>query len=405
MEKLKIGTVCSGIGSPEFALQNLNIPHEIAFACEIDKFPRKSYLQNFKPKLMLTDMTQEKWEGTQFYSDLFIGGIPCQSFSLAGKRLGELDPRGLLFYDFYRYVKNQNPKYFIIENVKGLLSDNKGNTFKNWIDLLGCSENGVPFLFPHPDSLMYNLHWQVLNTKDYDLPQNRERVFLVGIRNDLPNNFVFPAKRILKKRLKHVLEESVHQKYYLTEKMIKYLLSSSRSNQFRPSDGDTIANCITTSVRKMSTQDNYIIGVSRGRNPGNPKSRVAGQEHKQILELNELGITNTISTVQKDNLVIQLNQSKESGGKQPYKQNRVYDAKGLSPALDTECGRCYYLKDFKIRRLTPLECFRLHGYSDEFFYKCAEVNSETQLYKQAGNTISVNVIQAILKNLLLNNYE
>jgi DNA (cytosine-5)-methyltransferase 1 len=113
-QKIKIATVCSGIGSPEQALKELDIPHEISFACEIDKYARQTYLANFTPNQMYTDLTAEEWDKPEQYSDLFIGGIPCQAFSLAGKRLGELDKRGLLFYDFYRYVKNQQPKVFII---------------------------------------------------------------------------------------------------------------------------------------------------------------------------------------------------------------------------------------------------------------------------------------------------
>ena len=203
---LKISSFCSGIGSPEVAMKNLGIEHEVVLSAEIDKYARQTYLANHDTKKMINDMTIPDYEGEEWYSDINISGLPCQAFSLAGKRLGELDPRGLLFFDFYRYVKNQKPKYFIIENVKGLLSDNDGNTFQNWINLLGQSVNGDQFMFPHEDSLMYNLHWQVLNTKDYGLPQNRERVFLVGIRSDLPNTFVFPKGVPLKLRLKDILE-------------------------------------------------------------------------------------------------------------------------------------------------------------------------------------------------------
>jgi len=412
MEKLKIGTVCSGIGSPEMALKNLGVDHEISFACEIDKYARKSYLENFMPNLMINDMTKQKWENNNLYSDIFIGGIPCQAFSLAGKRLGELDPRGLLFFDFYRYVDNQRPKYFIIENVKGLLSMDRGRVFQNWKDLLGRSENGIEYFFKNPDSLNYNLHWQVLNTKDYGLPQNRERVFLIGIREDLPNDFIFPKKKILKLRLKHVLEKEVDEKYYLSDKMINYLVSQQdkRANKFTDVEYKNIANCITSNYSKQSTDCEYIIGAMRGRNPDNPKARVPGQSHQQMLEINENGISNCLSTVQKDNLVIEFDFPKVeyqlTGGKwdKTHEQSgRVYSKNGIAPTIHTMGGGNQEPKiseGINVRKLTPLECFRLQGYSDDFFHKCKNVNSDTQLYKQAGNTISVPVIQAILKNIL-----
>jgi len=443
---IEIGTVCTGIGSPEQALKELGIPHKIKFACEKDKYARKSYLENFNPELMLEDMTKESWIGNEFKSDLYVGGIPCQSFSLAGKRLGELDPRGLLFYDFYRYVKEQQPKYFIIENVKGLISDNDGKTFRNWKDLLGCSENGTPYFFPHEDSLLYNLHWEVLNTKDYELPQNRERVFLVGIRNDLPNDFVFPAKKPLKIRLKNILEQNVHIKYYLSENMVKGIVFKSNENNIGYINQNTQASQVfsdesifhtlsagthgyangylkiksATKKRYEETFDNNIINIEY------PESQTRrGRVNKNLAF--------TLKT-NPNNAVIQLNNSKESGGKQPYQQNRIYDSNGISPALMREKSdiiiqinnpthsndriydaegisptlntmqggnrQPFIYNDFSIRKLTPLECFRLQGYSDSFFHNCQKVNSDTQLYKQAGNTISVTVMKAILKNLL-----
>ena len=479
---MKIATVCTGIGSPEKAIENLGIPHEIVFGCEIDKYARQTYLANFNPGFMVPDMTKENWEGERFYSDLFIGGIPCQSFSLAGKRLGELDPRGLLFFDFLRYVKNQNPKYFIIENVKGLLSDNNGETFRNWIQLLGQSENGNTFIFPHEDSLMYNLHWQVLNTKDYGLPQNRERVFLVGIRNDLPNDFNFPKTIPLKLRLKDILEPEVDEKYYLSDVAIKGFINHAERHaekgngfKFSPTDGEGIAVTLTThegsrgynnflkveNVGNTNPSGNGIngnvfsdeglcptlttnkgegikvaIGAMRGRNPENPNDRSKGGNYQQTLEINENGTSNCLSTVQKDNLVIQMNPSLESGGKQPYQQNRVYDSngitpalmagksdlniiqlnnpkhsndriysdEGLSPTLNTMQGgnrQPFVQNNFRIRKLTPLECFRLQGFPDEFLQNAIDAGvSNSQLYKQSGNSISVPVIQSILKNLL-----
>ena len=151
---ITIGTFCSGIGSPEQAIKDLNIPHEVVFYSEINQYARKTYEANHDFGFLIPDMTKCDYKGEKYYSDLVVAGLPCQAFSLAGKRLGELDPRGLLFYDFYKYVKQQQPKFFIIENVKGLLSDNNGETFRNWINLLGQSENGTPFFFPHEDSLI-----------------------------------------------------------------------------------------------------------------------------------------------------------------------------------------------------------------------------------------------------------
>ena len=549
---MKVATVCTGIGSPEIAIRNLGIEHEIVFGCEIDKYAKETYLANFEPGFMVPDMTKCDWEDEKYYSDLFIGGIPCQAFSLAGKRLGELDPRGLLFFDFYRYVKNQKPKYFIIENVKGLLSDNDGATFRNWINLLGQSENGNPFFFPHEDSLMYNLHWQVLNTKDYGLPQNRERVFLIGIRNDLPNSFVFPRKIPLELRLKDILEDEVDEKYYLSDKMVQGFINhaerhSEKGNgfKFEPKDVDSIANTITTTEGSRGynnfiedskigyiNQDTqasqvysengisptltsgthgyamgYVIGAMRGRNPENTSDRTTGAPTQQMLEINENGTSNCLTSVQKDNLVIEpqvigfcrteeakkmrkenfLKTGKDTGSfsdrnmvakKQDFSdtilanpnpqkdglilepqltqvaqlegfesEGRIYDANGISRTIkngggggsktgwymveeeqiinplkgQTEFGWhfeqnvfsdesiCRTLKSsegsgnkpkiiqgYRIRRLTPLECFRLQGFPDSYIKPV----SNSQLYKQAGNSISVPVIQAILKNLL-----
>ena len=449
---LKISTFCSGIGSPEVALKNLGIEHEIVLTAEIDKYARETYLANHYTKKMVNDMTEPDYIGDEYYSDLNVSGLPCQSFSLAGKRLGELDPRGLLFFDFLRYVKNQNPKYFIIENVKGLLSDNNGETFRNWIQLLGQSENGNTFMFPHEDSLMYNLHWQVLNTKDYGLPQNRERVFLVGIRNDLPNTFVFPKGIPLKLRLKDILEDIVDEKYYLSEKMVNYLQVNNKSNggrslDFTNADEKEISNCLQAVYYKTPTDGEYLkiqsatksgyeiakegdsinlehpnsetrrgrvgkqvaqtlttscsqgvmIGAMRGRSPENPSDRTPGAPTQQMLEINENGTSNCLTSVQKDNLVvegiIQLNNPKHSN-------DRIYSDEGLSPTLNTMQGgniQPFIENNFRIRKLTVRECARLQGFPESF--DLSKV-SNSQGYKQMGNTISVNVIQAIIKNLL-----
>lgn len=489
---LKVATVCSGIGAPEQAIKNLNIPHKVVFGCEIDKYARQTYEANHEAENMYSDMTKENWDKPEQYSDLFIGGIPCQAFSLAGKRLGELDPRGLLFFDFYRYVKNQQPKVFIIENVKGLLSDAGGKTFSNWLLLLGNSVNGHSQMFNHPDSLGYNLHHTVLNSKNFGVPQNRERVFIVGIRQDLPNDFRFPIGWKLDKRLKDILENDVDEKYYLSDKMLNYFTTRAdnfNNGKINYKNGEDVASCITSSSKSLDISDNIIVegevtpnsqggkvyginGVSptlsagthgyaqgyiqvkeatkkgfdiaepgdsinlsnpnsetrrgrvgkqiantldtacnqavvepfcvamRGRNPENPSDRTTGAKLEQTLEPNSQGITNTITSVQKDNLIVepQLTQIAQLDGFES--EGRIYDADGFSRTIKNGGGggakTGWYKTESRIRRLTPLETFRLQGFSDDFIKPC----SDTQTYKQAGNTITVNVIQAIIKNLL-----
>lgn len=429
---IKFSSMCSGIGAPEQALKNLKVPHKNVFACEIDKYARLTFEANHQAETMYQDMTKEQWDKPEQYADLVVAGIPCQAFSLAGKRLGELDPRGLLFFDFYKYVKNQQPKVFIIENVKGLLSDNKGKTFQNWLQLLGRSVNTQEMMFKHPDSLEYNLHWAVLNSKNFGVPQNRERVFLVGIRNDLPNTFSFPKGWKLTVRLKDILEPVVDEKYYLSDKAVESIILN-KSNIQKSSVNPEIANCLQSPGNacgiykganfievKEATKQGFAIAepgdtinlsnpnsetrrgcvgkqiantldtacnqaviepycvAMRDRNPENPSDRTTGAKTEQRFEPNSQGITNTITSVQKDNLIVepQLNLIHTMSGGKWDKCNesnrRVYSADGLAPCVTTMQGGNQEPKTIinsRIRRLTPLECFRLQAFPDDFFYK------------------------------------
>lgn len=395
---MKVATVCSGIGSPEQALKDLGVEHEIAFACEIDKYARQTYLANFAPAEMYTDLTKEQWDKPEQYADLFIGGIPCQAFSLAGKRLGELDPRGLLFYDFYRYVKNQQPKVFIIENVKGLLSDNNGSTFNNWVQLLGQSMNTHLNMFNHPDSLMYNLHFKVLNSKDFGVPQNRERVFIIGVRNDLPNTFRFPIGERLKIRLKDILENEVDEKYYLSEACINRLVNDGDGYSSTVKNGDDIASTVLASDFKLARGMNiygepYCVAM-RGRNPENPSDRTAGATTEQRLEPNSQGVTNTITSVQKDNLIVVKPLFSYRSDNPIDSDNQCFGT--LRANAGGKLQGVGIIHETRIRRLTPLECMRLQGFPDLYVKPC----SDSQTYKQAGNSITVNVMKALLKNCM-----
>lgn len=450
---IKIASQFSGIGAFEQAITNLGIEHENIMAVDFDKYARQTYTANFgEPKHYFIDSYNADYENVENV-DVFLSSPPCQSFSLAGKRLGENDPRGLLFFETLRFINCNKPKYFIIENVKGLLSMDDGEVFRNWIQLLGQSENGNTFMFPHEDSLMYNLHWQVLNTKDYGLPQNRERVFLVGIRNDLPNDFNFPKTIPLKLRLKDILEDEVNEKYYLSEKTISYITKREGVyTDFNPEISRTIcAQYAQSSNGSFIKSDNIIqvgnvnpsgngmngnvfsdeglcptlttnkgegvkvmIGAMRGRNLENPSDITPGAPTQQMLEINENGTSNCLTSVQKDNLVIekpylefQIADYRADEGLRIRKDNispcmtsSMRDSPEWNPKAGTR-NPPITSNGFRIRKLTPREVFRLQGFPDEFLQNAINAGvSNSQLYKQAGNSISVPVIQAILKNLL-----
>jgi len=419
---ITVGSDFSGVGAFNQALIRLGIEYKEIFACDMDKYARQTFIHNYgEPEYYPTNVYEREIPTESL--DIYMTSPPCQAFSLAGKRLGKNDKRGILFFNSLEFIEKNKPRFFIFENVKGLLSDDGGKTFSEWINFLGGkSVNGNTSLFPYPDSVPYHLYWQVMNAKNHGVPQNRERVFLIGIRDDSDNNFRFPADEHLTKRLKDVLESDVDEKYFLSEKMVNYL--STRSDNFNNGkinykDENDYASTITKSSCSIDISDNILKVKS-----ATPK----GYEE-----------------------VIQLNPSKESGGKQPYQQNRIYDSNALCPALNagqqtwggniitlyndkrlnqtiekntlldgeikmldtynqTIHDECPTLKarhaqnndrklwdGYKIRRLTPRECFRLMDFPDTFTWPV----SDSQAYKQAGNSIVVNVLYKILKNLNL----
>ena len=377
MKKIKVGSDFSGVGAFDQALKRLGINYETIFACDMDKYARQTFIHNYSLPKYYPENVYNREIPTEPL-DIYMTSPPCQAFSLAGKRKGEDDKRGILFYNSHEFIKKNNPRYFIFENVKGLLSDDNGKTFARWIDYLGGkSVNGNPVIFPHEESVSYHVYHKVKNAKNYGVPQNRERVFIIGIRDDTDNNFSFPKEQPLIKRLKDVLEKNVDKKYYLSEKMINGFINKPTKgfeNRFKPlSISDDAANCVTTNAGSRIT-DNYLkvksaqtlttscnqgiaIGAIRGRNPDNPKSRKSGLETTQMLEINENGTSNCLTTVQKDNVVVE---------------------------------------NYRIRKLTPRECFRLMDFPETFDFSCV---SDSQAYKQAGNSIVVNVLIELIKKL------
>jgi DNA (cytosine-5)-methyltransferase 1 len=177
--KLKIGTDCSGIEAPIQALKQMKIDFSHEWSCEIDKFAIESILGNYEPKIFFADMTKKRVLPNV---DIYVCGFPCQSFSLAGHRLGMKEKKGMIFFHCLEAIKLSKPKVFILENVKGLISSNNGKEFKIVTDNLEKLKQ-------------YNVVYKVLNTKDYGIPQNRERIFFVGIRKEYQHSeFVWPIK-------------------------------------------------------------------------------------------------------------------------------------------------------------------------------------------------------------------
>lgn len=384
---IKVGSDFSGVGAFNQALIRLGIDFIEVFACDMDKYARQTFIHNYGEPAYYPTNVYEREIPTESL-DIYMTSPPCQAFSLAGKRLGKDDKRGILFFNSLEFIQVNKPRYFIFENVKGLLSDDGGKTFSEWVNLLGGkSINGNTVLFPYEDAVPYHLYWQVLNAKEHGVPQNRERVFLVGIRDDADNNFRFPVEEPLTKRLKDVLEDEVDGKYFLSENTINAIMSS---------------NFLDTKPMDFSREDYRKENISKCIKVGGdvPCFVVKSATSKGYEEATER-VAQTLNTGCQQG-VVQLNPSLESGGKQPYQQNRVYDSNGLCPALNagqvTWGGNAITLpNDYKIRRLTPRECFRLMDFPDTFTWTC----SDAQAYKQAGNSIVVNVLYKILKNLNL----
>ena len=410
---LRVFEAFSGYGSQSIALRNLGIEHEVVAISEIDKYAIKAYEEIHGPTLNLGDISKIDVNDIPQH-DLFTYSFPCQDLSVAGKQkgLGEGTRSGLL-YECEKIIEHCRPKYLLLENVKNLVGKKFKADFDKWLEYL--------------EGLGYTNYWKVLNAKNYGVPQNRERVFVVSILGE-HKPFEWPTPIPLDKCIADILEEQVDEKYYLSEEIQKRfkitnqnkniigttkpnfrtigqrdlvynkegimgalvatdykqpkqiaeinqvgMLDIKGNEQIRRVYGDNGVSPTLNTMQGGNRQPKIIeykgkeielpcIGASRGRNPENPSSRVAGEPTEQRLEINTNGTSNTITTVQKDNYAIEEN--------------------------------------FRIRKLTPRECFRLMGMRDTDIDKIQEAGiSNTQQYKLAGNSIVVDVLEAIFKNL------
>jgi DNA (cytosine-5)-methyltransferase 1 len=468
---IKVGSDFSGVGAFNQALNRLGITYEEVFACDMDKYARQTFIENYgEPKYYPTDVYEREIPVDPL--TIYMSSPPCQAFSLAGKRKGKEDLRGILFFNSLEFIQKNKPRYFIFENVKGLLSDDAGNTFNEWLNYLGGkSINGNAVMFPYQDSVPYHIYWKVLNAKNFGVPQNRERVFIVGIRDDSDNKFMFPKEFALDKKLKDILEPEVLEKftlsenaifkcmksqankdilikevpdiskcivagyykitfdgqyikvnsnlekYYVSEKMLDTMLVAKNRNDkagngfgFKVKDEEETANCITTGVGKMRNTDNFLPIKSANAdgfeiakdgdtiNYLHPNSNTRrGRVGKQVAQTLDTGCNQVVVyNIKRLNETIEKHDLKPGEIKMLDTYNKtIHDDCPTLKARENDDKKLW--TGFKIRRLTPRECFRLMDFPDTFTWSV----SDTQAYKQAGNSIVVSCLYHIIKNLKL----
>lgn len=297
--------------------------------------------------------------------DLFVGGSPCQSFSLVGKQRGLDDTRGTLFYEYARLVDEIRPKVFIYENVKAVTSHDGGAT---WAKMKQVFEE-----------LGYTFSWQILNAKNYGIPQNRERLFVIGFRNDLEleTEFAFPEPIELKKKMKDFLMENAPGGYFLPKKGVEFVTKEKNlSKRFTQIDGD-IQLC-----QKKNQQFNWHGDF--------------------VFQSEEEAKENNIPDLEKYYLSEKVRKYVLSTGTKNFYSKPATDLEIARPLLTTmhKMHRAgvdnYVTTEGRLRKLTPRECMRLMGFSDEFKI----VVADTSAYQQAGNSIVVDVLIHIMESVI-----
>lgn len=355
---LNIGTLFSGVGTPELALDAISADYNTLFACEIDKYARITYQLNNKPAGNfyedIYELDGNKYKGS---IDILIGGSPCQSFSLAGSRKGIRDERGTLIYEYHRIVRESKPKVFIYENVKGFVSIDKGRTFTNFVQSL--------------EDMGYNLTYKILNTANYGVPHNRERIYIVGVRENVDLDFSFAEEQELKLSLSDMLEEFVPEKFDLKKELVdkNFLQKDKEIIKTRLNHTHTYNIKGNDSIKRIYSEEGLCPALTTmGGGHREPKVAISFAQRgrydedknvKQRFEFRADNISNSITTVQKDS---------------------------------------YVHHNMRFRKLTPRECFNLQGFGQDFEFP--EKMSNSQLYKQAGNGMSRNILEMIFRQIL-----
>ena len=357
---LRLGTSFSGIGAIEHALKRLGLKTVIQFAGDIDEDCRKSYFANY-------DISEDRWhsdihdfDATPFRGqvDLLVGGAPCQAFSLRGKHGGFEDTRGTLFREFARLIIECQPKVFIFENVRGMLVHDQHRT---WKVIKETFENDCG----------YDVYYQVLNSKNYGIPQSRDRIYCIGFREE--TDFRYPAPVPLESTVYDYLEKDFPSKYFLKERGVHFITESvNHRKSYTQINGDVML------CQKRNQQFNWhgdfvyfprLISDHATPETDDRLYRVADYEEDYYIH----------------NLPERYGMREDPDG-------TCHMFRAHTAEIDTSMGR--------FRKLTPRECLRLMGFDDSFRIAV----SDTAVYRQAGNSIVVNVLMALLRKLDITEY-
>ncbi len=376
--KIRLATSFSGIGAIEQAFIRLGLDFDIVFAGDIDEKVKQSYFANYNIDETHWHKDIHEFDATPYKGnvDILVGGAPCQAFSMVGKRKGFEDTRGTLFREFARLIRECEPKVFIFENVKGLLSHDKGNT---WEVIRSTFE----------EYCGYHIFYKVMNSKDFGIPQHRERIFCVGFKEKV--EFEFPHPIPLEYRMYDFLEDFIDTKYFLKEKGIKFVTSSkNRSKCYTQINGD-IALC-----QKRNQQFNWHGDFVYHPQTNNEIFEEGWDEF--VFDVNDVE--------EKYYLSDKVKQYVLTPGTKNFRTTIQTDLDIARPLLQSmhKMHRAgvdnYVTHKGRIRKLTPRECLRLMGFKDNFKI----VVSDTSMYQQAGNSIVVDCLIALLKQMDITKY-
>lgn len=418
-EGIVVLSLFDGGSCGQIALQKLGVKVKIYYASEIDKYAQIVSRANFPETVYLGDVRNIDGGGL-LKVDLMIGGSPCQSFSFAGKMKGmstksniqittldqylkckkegfEFEGQSYLFWEFMRLKQECNPKFFLLENV--LMGEKWQTILSRAIGLNAIMINSSLV----SAQIRKRLYWTNIGA------------IQEGLFGDLVCKIRTPEdKRVF---LHHIIEEDVPEKYFLKQETIDKMMVWEQRNkdngngfgmQIRTPEDK--AQALSTGAMKSSSTFLKVGAIKFGRTEEakeiRKKAMAKGKDYtpfakKEVREIDFEKMNTLVTNTGKDNLIIQLNQSTESQGTQPYQQNRVYGTEGKSPALMRELADHLILcEDYRIRRLTPLECARLQTMPDDYFWKDGkQLVSDTQIYKITGNGWTVDVIVWIFTHL------